>query len=45
VSAGRAKGATGAALGSMVGGGRGQIVATGTGAVLGTVVGGKIASQ
>jgi outer membrane lipoprotein SlyB len=38
-------GATGAALGSMVGGGRGQIVATGTGAVLGTVVGGKIASQ
>jgi outer membrane lipoprotein SlyB len=29
----------------MVGGGRGQIVATGTGAVLGTVVGGKIASQ
>jgi outer membrane lipoprotein SlyB len=38
-------GATGAALGSMVGGGNGRVVATGAGAVMGTVVGGNIASR
>jgi outer membrane lipoprotein SlyB len=36
-------GVTGAALGSMVGGGTGRVVATGAGAVLGAVVGGKVA--
>ncbi len=36
-------GVTGAALGSMIGGGTGRVVATGAGAVLGGVVGGKIA--
>jgi uncharacterized protein YcfJ len=38
-------GATGAALGSMVGGGNGRVVATGAGAVMGTVVGGNLASR
>jgi outer membrane lipoprotein SlyB len=35
-------GATGAVLGSTIGGGTGRIVATGAGAVLGTMVGGAI---
>jgi hypothetical protein len=38
-------GATGAALGSMVGGGSGRVVATGAGAVLGTVVGGNVGTR
>ena len=38
-------GATGAALGSMVGGGNGRVVATGAGAVMGTVVGGNLATR
>jgi outer membrane lipoprotein SlyB len=38
-------GATGAVLGSTIGGGTGQIIAVGAGAVLGTVVGGNIADR
>lgn len=38
-------GATGAVLGSTIGGGSGRIVATGAGAVLGTIVGGNIADR
>lgn len=38
-------GATGAALGSLFGGGTGRVVATGAGAVLGTIVGGEIGSR
>jgi uncharacterized protein YcfJ len=38
-------GVTGAALGSLIGGGTGRVVAAGAGAVLGTVVGGKIAEN
>ncbi len=38
-------GATGAVLGSTIGGGTGRIVATGAGAVLGTMVGGNIGQQ
>ena len=37
-------GVTGAALGSLVGGGTGQSIAIATGAVIGTVVGGEVAS-
>jgi outer membrane lipoprotein SlyB len=36
-------GVTGAAVGSMFGGGSGQVIMTGAGAVLGAVVGGKMA--
>lgn len=36
-------GATGAALGSLFGGGTGKIAATGAGAVLGAIAGGKVA--
>lgn len=36
-------GVTGAAVGSLFGGGTGQVVMTGAGAVLGAVVGGKMA--
>lgn len=38
-------GATGAALGSLIGGGTGRVIATGAGAVLGTIVGGEIGSK
>ncbi len=38
-------GATGAALGSLIGNGTGRMVAIGAGAVLGTIAGGKIADQ
>lgn len=38
-------GVTGAALGSLVGGGTGQSIAIATGAVIGTVVGGEVASS
>jgi outer membrane lipoprotein SlyB len=38
-------GATGAVLGSTIGGGTGRLVAVGAGAVLGTVVGGNIADR
>ncbi|MGF1658755.1 MAG: glycine zipper 2TM domain-containing protein [Rubrimonas sp.] len=38
-------GATGAVLGSTIGGGTGRVVATGAGAVLGTMVGGNIADR
>lgn len=38
-------GVTGAALGSLIGGGTGRVVAAGAGAVLGTVVGGKVAEN
>ena len=38
-----AGGVTGAAIGSLFGGGSGRVVMTGAGAVLGTVVGGKLA--
>ena len=38
-------GATGAALGSLIGGGTGRLVAVGAGAVLGTIVGGKIGAK
>lgn len=38
-------GATGAVLGSAIGGGTGQIVAVGAGAVLGTIVGGNIGER
>jgi outer membrane lipoprotein SlyB len=38
-------GATGAALGSLIGGGTGRLVAVGAGAVLGTIAGGKIAAK
>jgi uncharacterized protein YcfJ len=38
-----AGGVTGAAVGSLFGGGTGRVVMTGAGAVLGTVVGGKVA--
>jgi outer membrane lipoprotein SlyB len=38
-------GATGAALGSLIGGGTGRLVAVGAGAVLGTIAGGKIANN
>jgi outer membrane lipoprotein SlyB len=40
-----AGGATGAALGSLIGGGTGRLVAIGAGAVLGTIAGGKIADK
>lgn len=40
-----AGGVTGAALGSLVGGGTGRIVAAGAGAVLGTIVGGNLAER
>jgi outer membrane lipoprotein SlyB len=40
-----AGGVTGAALGSLVGGGTGRIVAAGAGAVLGTIVGGNLADR
>ncbi len=36
-------GATGAAVGSLFGGGTGRIVATGVGAVAGSIVGGEVA--
>jgi uncharacterized protein YcfJ len=38
-------GVTGAALGSLIGGGAGRTVAIASGAVIGTVVGGQIGSQ
>jgi outer membrane lipoprotein SlyB len=38
-------GATGAALGSLIGGGTGRLVAVGAGAVLGTIVGGHIGEK
>lgn len=38
-------GVTGAALGSLVGGGTGRAVAIASGAVIGTVVGGQVGSQ
>lgn len=38
-------GATGAVLGSTIGGGSGRIIATGAGAVLGTIVGGNIGER
>lgn len=38
-------GVTGAALGSLIGGGTGRTVAIASGAVIGTVVGGQIGSQ
>ena len=38
-------GATGAALGSLIGGGTGRLVAVGAGAVLGTIAGGKIGAK
>lgn len=38
-------GATGAALGSLVGGGTGRVLATGAGAVLGTIIGGEVADR
>lgn len=38
-------GATGAVLGSAIGGGSGQIIAVGAGAVLGTIVGGNVADR
>ena len=38
-------GATGAVLGSTIGGGTGQLVAVGAGAVLGTMVGGNIGER
>jgi uncharacterized protein YcfJ len=38
-------GATGAALGSLIGGGSGRVIATSAGAVLGTVVGGEIGNR
>ena len=38
-------GATGAVLGSTIGGGSGRVIATGAGAVLGTMVGGNIADR
>lgn len=38
-------GATGAVLGSTIGGGSGRLVAVGAGAVLGTIVGGNIADR
>ena len=38
-------GATGAALGSLIGGGTGRLVAVGAGAVLGTIAGGKIGER
>lgn len=38
-------GATGAVLGSTIGGGTGRVVATGAGAVLGTMVGGNIGER
>jgi outer membrane lipoprotein SlyB len=38
-------GATGAALGSLIGGGTGRLVAVGAGAVLGTIVGGNIGEK
>ena len=38
-------GATGAALGSLVGGGTGRYIAIGAGAVLGTVVGGEVGAR
>ena len=38
-------GATGAALGSLIGGGTGRLVAVGAGAVLGTIAGGKIGEK
>lgn len=38
-------GLTGAALGSLVGGGTGRSIAIATGAVVGTVVGGEMASN
>jgi uncharacterized protein YcfJ len=38
-------GVTGAALGSLVGGGTGRSIAIASGAVIGTVVGGQVASQ
>lgn len=38
-------GATGAALGSLIGGGTGRVLATGAGAVLGTIIGGEVADR
>jgi uncharacterized protein YcfJ len=38
-------GVTGAALGSLVGGGTGRSIAIATGAVVGTVVGGEVATN
>ena len=38
-------GATGAVLGSTIGGGTGRLVAVGAGAVLGTIVGGNVAER
>ena len=40
-----AGGVTGAAIGSLIGGGTGQAVAIGAGAVLGTVLGGNVAER
>lgn len=40
-----AGGVTGAAIGSLIGGGTGRIVATGAGAVLGTIIGGNVADR
>jgi uncharacterized protein YcfJ len=38
-------GVTGAAVGSLFGGGTGRIVATGAGAVIGSIVGGNLADR
>ena len=38
-------GVTGAALGSLIGGGTGRSIAIASGAVIGTVVGGQVGSQ
>lgn len=38
-------GVTGAALGSLIGGGTGRSIAIASGAVIGTVVGGEVASR
>jgi outer membrane lipoprotein SlyB len=40
-----AGGVTGAAIGSLIGGGTGRVVAVGAGAVLGTVLGGNVAER
>jgi len=38
-------GATGAALGSLIGGGSGRAIATGAGIMLGTIIGGEVADK
>lgn len=38
-------GATGAALGSLIGGGTGRAIATGAGIMLGTIIGGEVADK